>query len=408
MNARRLEQRLVATVVLFCAMSVAAIADTITVINTNDSGNGSLRQAIANANDGDTIEFDSSLNGQTITLTSGELPIDKSIVISGPGANLLGISRAQNATAFRIFHVMPNRSVTIQGLTISNGLAQFDSGGGILNERSELSLIDCRIDENVTQASGGGICNCFSGSTLTIESSTLTSNFAGDYGGAISNSGTLTITDSTLSGNTGEFTGGAIINDGALSVSNSTVSGNWTQLHGGGIANISGQNTILNSTLTGNSGTTAGAIYNRLAALEMKNTILNAGKSGPNILNDLGTVTSHGFNLSSDDAGGLLIGPGDQINTDPLLGTLQDNGGPTFTHASLPGSPVIDAGDPKFTPPPVHDQRGPGFNRVVNGRIDIGSFEVQSKPTATPRPTPSPRSTPTARPRPIPPPRLSR
>jgi hypothetical protein len=404
-NARRSRRHVVAAVSIFCATSVAAIADTITVINTNDSGTGSLRQAIANASNGDTIEFDSALNGQTITLTSGELAIDKSLVISGPGANLLGTSRAQNAIAFRIFHVMPNHSVTIQGLTISNGLVQFDAGGGILNETSWLSLRDCRISGNVTQASGGGVCNCCSKSTLTIERCTLSDNVAGDYGGAISNSGTLNITDSTLSGNTGEFTGGAIINDGALTVSNSTVSGNSTQLHGGGIANISGQNTIVNSTLTGNSGTTAGAIYNRLATLEMKNTVLNAGNSGPNILNDVGTVISHGFNLSSDDAGGLLIAPGDQTDTDPLLGTLQDNGGPTFTHAPLPGSPAIDAGDPKFTPPPVDDQRGPGFDRVVNGRIDIGSYEVQPTPTATPMPTSTPRPTPTGRHRPTPLPR---
>ena len=72
-----------------------------------------------------------------------------------------------------------------------------------------------------------------------------------------------------------------------------------------------------------------------------------------------------------------MTGPGDQINTDPLLGPLQDNGGPTFTHALLPGSPAINAGDPNFTPPPVNDQRGCHFDRVFNGRIDIGAFEAQ-------------------------------
>ncbi len=80
--------------------------------------------------------------------------------------------------------------------------------------------------------------------------------------------------------------------------------------------------------------------------------------------------------------------PGDQINTDPILGPLQDNGGSTFTHALLPASPAINADDPSFTPPPFFDQRGPGSDRVVNGRIDIGSFETQPRATPRPRPTP--------------------
>ena len=131
---------------------------------------------------------------------------------------------------------------------------------------------------------------------------------------------------------------------------------------------------------------TAGAIYNRLGTLDFESTILNRGELGPNILND-GTVTSHGYNLSNDDGSGYLIGPGDQINTEPLLGPLQNNGGPTFTHQLLPGSPAIDAGDPNFTPPPFFDQRGPGFDRLVNGRTDKGSFELQAGTSPTPTPT---------------------
>jgi len=125
----------------------------------------------------------------------------------------------------------------------------------------------------------------------------------------------------------------------------------------------------------------------------ISNTILNAGALGANIFNSGGTVTSDGYNLSSDDGAGYLNGPGDQINTDPLLGPLQDNGGPTLTHALLLGSPAIDAGDPNFSPPPFNDQRG--CPRVINGRIDIGSFERQplgrSCVTPRPRPTPPPR-----------------
>src|SRR6266478_5867850 len=107
----------------------------------------------------------------------------------------------------------------------------------------------------------------------------------------------------------------------------------------------------------------------------------------------VGTVTSLGYNICSDNGGDLLNGPGDQINTDPLLGPLQDNGGSTFTHALLLGSPAIDAGDPNFSPPPFNDQRG--CPRVINARIDIGSLERQplgrSCVTSRPRPTPPPR-----------------
>src|SRR6266849_5575211 len=87
----------------------AASADTITVVNTNDSGPGSLRQALADANDGDTINFDSSLTG-TITLTSGELLVNDSITISGPGANTLAVN---GNAASRVFHIASGKTVTI-------------------------------------------------------------------------------------------------------------------------------------------------------------------------------------------------------------------------------------------------------------------------------------------------------
>jgi hypothetical protein len=145
--------------------------------------------------------------------------------------------------------------------------------------------------------------------------------------------------------------------------------------------------------MSGNSAPTGGAIDN-IGTTTIGDAVLDAGASGGTIFNRGGTVTSLGYNLASDNGGGVLTGPGDQINADPLLGLLQDNGGPTFTHALLPGSPAIDAGDPNFTPPPLYDQRGAPFHRVFNGHIDIGSFEVQpvrATPTPRPRPTPAPR-----------------
>jgi hypothetical protein len=151
---------------------------------------------------------------------------------------------------------------------------------------------------------------------------------------------------------------------------------------------------ILDSTISSNSAAQGGGIYNagansaefnRGAKLGIWNTILMAGAAEENIYNDLGQVVSVGYNLSSDDAGGFLTETGDQINTDPMLGPLQNNGGPTFTHELLIGSPALNAGDPSFSPPPDFDQRGAGFPRVFNARIDIGAFELQEvAPTPTP------------------------
>jgi hypothetical protein len=392
----------------------AASAATITVINTNDTGLGSLRQALVGANDGDTINFDPSLSGHKIKLTSGQLVVNRNLKIRGLGANNLAVDGNRLS---RVFYVNAGKTVTVSGLTITNGHVTND-GGGIYNDGATLTISNSTLNGN-SAGYGGGIYN--DGATLTITNSTLNGNSA-DYGGGIFNYAsnarvaTLTITYSTLSGNSahsggsisnGAFSGGAsvtvsnstisgnsagfgggIINTGGgpmggtfVTVSNSTLSGNSAG-DGGGIYNIGASHSLArlsvnNSTVSGNSATgNCGGIYNQFAGVELGSTILNAGSSGENIFNDAGTVTSHGYNLSSDNGGGYLTGFGDQINTDPLLGALQDNGGPTFTHALLPGSPAIDTGDPNFTPPPFYDQCGPGFDRVVNGRIDVGSFEI--------------------------------
>src|SRR6266571_8497374 len=107
----KLSLKLLATLVSasFCLQASAA---TITVINTSDSGAGSLRQAISDSSSGDTINFDSSLNGQTITLTSGELLIDENLTITGPGANLLAVN---GNAADRVFEIISGIDVTISG-----------------------------------------------------------------------------------------------------------------------------------------------------------------------------------------------------------------------------------------------------------------------------------------------------
>ena len=434
-------------------LSNALPATIIVVTNTNNGGPGSLRNALAVAKDGDTIDA-TGVSG-TILLTSGELNVDKNVTIGGPGANHLSVDG--NAQS-RVFFINAGKTVTISGLTITNGNITNDWGGGLSNVHGMLTVSDCIISGNsrggilndegtltvsnctISGNSGGGI---FSGTgpsgiaTVTITNSAISGNSA-DYGGGILNAGNggaaLTVSDSSISGNSANYGGGILntaggsqggsatvilsnstlndnsaVSDGggicnssgrgagvSFIVKNSTISGNSASGNGGGIYNAALQTfagagvTVINSTLSGNSSNArGGGIYNSnnggSAAVVIGNTILNAGASGENIFNDAAMVNSLGYNVSSDKGSGLLTGPGDQINTDPLLGPLHDNGGPTFTHALLPGSPAIDTGDPKFTPPPSYDQRGPGFDRVMNGRIDIGSFEVQGPtPTATP------------------------
>jgi hypothetical protein len=383
-------------------------AATITVMNTNNDGAGSLRQAIldSNANPGsDMINFGAAVTG-TITLTSGELLITDDLNINGPGANNLAVN---GNAASRVFHIASGETVAIDGLTIMNGHG--GDGGGIYNDHATLTVSNCTIAGNSAVRGGGIHNNGNSGvgsATLTVLNSTISGNSTNPFGGGgIFNDGfgsghvTLSVIASTINNNTAAEVGGGIRSEGGsggfatASVRKSTISGNSATgathccdaFGGGGIQN-DGKNgsaslEIVNSTFSGNAANLGGGgIYNEgrhagSATVTLGDTIFNAGSSGENIHNDSGTVTSLGYNLSSDNASTLLNGAGDQNSTAPMLGSLQDNGGPTFTHELLTGSPAIDMGDPNFTPPPNYDQRGAGFDRVVNGRIDIGAFEVQ-------------------------------
>src|SRR5262249_32037040 len=154
-----------------CLIALGTEAATITVMNTNNSAAGSLRQALTDAVDGDTINFDSSLNGQTITLTSGELVVNKSVTINGPGAANLAVN---GNDTIRVFHVSGGTTVTISGLSIANGYSEA-GGGAIYNDHSTLTVTDCTIAGNFGGI-GGGVWNdnSFGGSaTLTVNNSTF-------------------------------------------------------------------------------------------------------------------------------------------------------------------------------------------------------------------------------------------
>src|SRR5438445_1314778 len=345
-----------------CAVSVAVQASILPVTNTNDNGPGSLRQALLNANVGDTI--DATGIGGVITLTSGELLVNNSVTINGSGADLLVVDGNGAGTVFRVMSLGPVRS---SGLTIRNAHGNF--GGGIFNGGvGTLTIINSALSGN-TAAFGGAVYN---GGTLKIVNSTISGHTANE-GAGVYNPVTLTIINSTFSNNTASQIAGAVFNTGTLVIANSTISNNASMFLAGGVVNLNN--------------------------FQIGNTILNEGHASANIYNNSsGVVMSLGYNLSSDDAFGILTGPGDQIETNPMLGPLQNNGGHTLTHALLPGSPAIDAGNPNFMPPPFIDQRGSHFSRVRNGRIDVGSFEVQAgaTPTATPTISASPTPTPAA------------
>ena len=136
-------------------------AATFTVTNTNDSGPGSLRQAIADANSSDTITFDSGILPGTITLTTGRLNINKDLTIQGPGASDLAID-GNNAS--RVFTICCGMTVTITGVTIQNGFTG-GNGGGIAN-LATLAITNSTISGNSSRLGGGGIYNV--GGTLRL------------------------------------------------------------------------------------------------------------------------------------------------------------------------------------------------------------------------------------------------
>jgi len=352
------------------------------VTNLEDSGAGSLREALALIADGGTITFDPDLTGGTMTLTSGQLAIDKSVTVDASAAAPVTIS---GANSFRVLEVGAGLTVDVSDLVITDGAAA-PRGGGILNN-GELSLDRTVVTGNTQTAAGpssfdlggGGIFNG-DGATLNLTDSTVSDNESiNQPGGGIYGffNSSLNIVRSTVSGNRSGDVAGGIRSLSDITVVNSTIGGNVAAVFaGGGIFHTDGQLDVTNSTFTGNSAPAGAGIlvaeFGAPANATITNSIVsdNLGADCGIVGGAIATITSAGGNIDGDGTC-QLDAAGDQPSTDPLLGELADNGGPTLTHALGAGSPAIDGA--LAGPCPSVDQRG--VVRPQGGGCDVGAVE---------------------------------
>lgn len=279
------------------AFAPAAGAATIAVTNTDDAGAGSLRDALANANAGDTIDL-TGLSG-TITLTTGQLVIEDAVTITGPGAAVLSISGNNASRVFQMNSDLSGGTVTISGVTITGGF-ESAQGAGInfyCDDGSANLVVDSVvITGNTADDLGAGLYfdRCHGDNDLTIRNSTISNNQSvGSGGGGIwfDEGNTLTIQNSTIADNHSAYYGGGLyFDDGVnLVVLNSTFSGNAAsqgeELEGSGgaihVTDLTGQATIANSTFTGNSAlVNGGAIHVETGNLTIDQATISGNTAG--------------------------------------------------------------------------------------------------------------------------------
>ena len=312
-------------------------ASTITVSNTNDAGPGSLRDALATAPDGSTIQFDPSIAGQTIDLASGELETFQSLTINGPvpgGITIRGAgpvfhaARSQNATP---------PTVTLRDLTITGGSSPGPAGG--IENDANMTIDHVLVFGNTAAGSGGGVLSL---GNLTVINSTITANSATGAGNGIAT----------------PIGGGIFSGSGDLTVTNTSVVGNSAADGGGGLyffrsTGEIGMFTLANSIVAANTNLAGSYDANCVAAAPP------------------GQLFSAGTNLSDDSSCGASSPS--MLVADPRLGTLADNGGPTRTIALLRDSPAIDAATNCTV---VTDQRY--VARPQGLACDIGAYEFNN------------------------------
>ncbi len=386
------------------------VVDTIADVVAAD-GLLSLREAIEAANTNmavgdapagsdteiDVIRFDESLSSRTITLTAS-LAITDPVLIEGVGQGAYRITIDANGVG-RVMSVASGVTATITDLRLTGGVTT-GNGGGILNSGS-LTLEDVEILDNQA-AHGGGLAS--SDGTVQATRVWVHDNTAAATdsrgGGVLAEWSRVTLLDSTVDGNTARYGGGVYCGAyGEADIRNSTISGNTASgsgAAGGGIdsGHFAAWVFLSDTTVSGNQSTgtsaLAGGAYAGAGSFEMVNTII-AGNQAPASPDVSGTFIPGDYNLIGviDGSTGL-----DGANTlygttgaplDPMLDVLADNGGPTPTHAILTGSPAINAGDDASATgldgtPLAFDQWGIGYDRILNGRVDLGSFEYNASP----------------------------
>src|SRR6202035_3419625 len=294
---------------------------------------------------------------------TGDLDVTGDLSILGAGA---ASTVLDGGLLDRVLDVAAGVRLEMVGVTVHGGKVA-DVGGGIRNAGT-LVLTRCAVSGNTTTGgAGGGIWSDAAGSALAITASTISGNTAAGNGGGIAAGGTMTLADATVSGNassTGAGGGLYLFAEISATIDNATITAN-TAAHPGGGAFVEG----------------APFISDHRA--EFRNTIV-AANGAPSQPDCSGSAFSGGYNLIGDGNGcsDFKSATHDQEGTapallDPRLGPLAQNGGPTLTHALLPTSPAVDAGDPDPAGSggqscEALDQRG----QPRPGRCDVGAFEL--------------------------------
>lgn len=291
------------------------------------------------------------------------------------------------------------KEVTLTSTTVSGNLAHRNGGGIYVYGRTSFIVQSSVVSANITSASGGGFS--VDKGPVAVSSSTIVDNVAAQYGGgfyliAERRRGTGLIERTTISANSAVDGAGIfaslVADKSSTTVLSSTLSGNVATGRGGGMFVSAAKGTTLNvghSTVSTNQGGSGGGVYIEPlpGSVALAHSIVAQNYASGGNRDDVFGTAAMRYILIGDSTGATISGgEGNLVGTSgfPIfarLGPLADHGGPTKTHALTTGSPAINAGDVTLlggvNGAPEYDQRGPGFARVFDNRVDIGALELQ-------------------------------